>query len=132
MRRKAIRRVRPGDPITAEDWNELVDAVRRNEIQESTACGLSIQKTPDGTLVRLGSSRLGRPAVTSSTITARSGTTPGTGTVTPLWYNGSALANDGSDLTVLFYSASASIGSGKYCWIQQDQRGIWWLISAEC
>jgi len=132
VEKRALQKVRAGDPITADDWNALLDAVRRNEIRVPSDGSLSMQKGPTGTLLQVKTAGMGQPAVTSSTITARSGTMPGTGTVTPKYYDGSALASDGGDLTVYFFSASATIASGKYCWIQQDQFGEWWITSVEC
>lgn len=50
---------------------------------------------------------------TSSTITAMSGTTLGTGTATPQRSDGTDLANDGDDIDIVSYSG-VSIASGKY------------------
>lgn len=132
MDKKRPQKVRRGDPITAEEWNKLVDLVVRNEIRPSLSSGLDIQKAAFGTSLRVVGQLRQRLAYTSSTITARSGTTPGTGTVTPQRYDGSSLASDGQDLTVYSFSASASIASGKYCWIEQDPGGYWWVTAAEC
>ena len=130
--KRALRRVRAGDAISAREWNELVERVTRNEIRANNTGGLNVQKTAFGVVLSLASRPGQMLAKTSSAISARSGTTAGTGTVTPQYLNGTTLGDDGQDLTVYFFSASASIDSGKYCWIEQDRAGVWWITAVEC
>lgn len=132
MNKKRPSKVRPGDPIRAAEWNNLVDIVLRNEINVVQSSGLDIAKSAAGTTLRVAGALRQMLAYTSSSITARSGTTPGTGTVTPQRFNGTAISSNGQDLTVYSFSASAAIASGKYCWIEQDPGGYWWVTAVEC
>ena len=133
MDKKRLQKVRPGDPINASDWNALIEMVLRNDIKVSAGCGLNISKTSNGTLISVPPRYNQRLAKTSSTISARSGTTAGTGTVTPQKFDGTTIADSGyPDITVYLFSSSASIASGKYCWIAQDLDGYWWITAVEC
>jgi hypothetical protein len=72
-------------------------------------------------------------ALTTTTITARSGTTPGGGSVKLQKYDGSVLS-DATGTTVFVHnysSAAAGIASGKYCLVAQSW-GAWWVVSTEC
>lgn len=116
----------------ADDWNALVEMVQANDLRV-TGSGLSIQKTAAGTTIRATSPPAPITiAKTSSTISVRSGTAAGSGTVTPQKFDGTNLSNDGSDVTAYLFSASATIASGKYCAIAQDANGYWWIIAVEC
>lgn len=69
-------------------------------------------------------------AKTTSTITARSGTTPGSGTAT-VWERDSSVVaavefTDLVDMTI--YNASTSaVSSGSYVLIHRDREGQWWV-----
>jgi len=74
------------------------------------------------------------PAKPDGTISARSGTTAGSGTVflvddsTP-----GTLTVTATTQAVYNYSATAGgIATGKYCWIAQSPNGSWYVISVEC
>lgn len=131
--RKALKKVRPGDPITAENWNALVETVQRNDLRTTSGSGLSIQKTSSGTTLQVVSSGgKGQIGKTSSTISARSSTTAGSGTVTPQSFDGTDLADDGDDVDVFNFSGT-SIDSGKYCWYMEDESsGEYFIIAVEC
>lgn len=131
--RKALKKVRPGDPITAENWNTLVETVQRNDLRTTSGSGLSIQKTSSGTTLQVVSSGgKGQIGKTSSTISARSSTTAGSGTVTPQSFDGTDLADDGDDVDVFNFSGT-SIDSGKYCWYMEDESsGEYFIIAVEC
>jgi hypothetical protein len=71
------------------------------------------------------------PVVLTSTLTAKSGTTPGTGTGHPQTYDGSVLGTDtGTSLTILS-NYSTSIASGKLIWVVA-WAGALWLLTADC
>lgn len=64
-------------------------------------------------------------------ITALSGTTPGTGTVDFWWINGSGtLEATGQSETVS--NVDTAISSGKYVWVQQDSFGAWFVSPMQC
>lgn len=72
-------------------------------------------------------------AKTTSSITARSGTTPGSGTATVWERNSSVVAavefTDLVDMTI--YNASTSaVSSGSYVLIYRDRQGQWWVKDA--
>ena len=66
----------------------------------------------------------------NGTIPARSGTTPGAGTVDVWWNNGGALAATGDSLAVL--NVGTVISSGKYVWYEQDESGDLYVAPLEC
>lgn len=131
-KRKNLPRARSGDLITAEMWNSLVDAINFNRVNFGQGNGFEVQQTPWGQLVRATGAGGGGVtlAKTSSSISARSGTAAGSGTVTPQSFDGSALADDGDDITVYSFSGT-SIDTGKYCAIA-DIDGDPFVISVEC
>src|SRR5437879_4800942 len=117
--------VKPGDPIEAEQFNALVQAVRE----------LMDVRGGNGVNVRRAGGRLhmsaapqvpGYLAVATSNFAPRSGTTPGIGTVDLWWYDGTVLAATGKSLSNVVnvatttMSSGNSIDSGQYCWVQKD------------
>lgn len=71
-----------------------------------------------------------------SGITAASGTTPGSGTVTLQTLQNGILANyesGGSPVTVTAYNfVETASGTSAYVFICQDVAGIWWLVAEAC
>ncbi len=68
--------------------------------------------------------------LTSSGASARSGSTPGSGTGTVQSYTSGALASTSS--TVTYYNAnSTAVGSSKYIWCLW-WAGQWWAVSGDC
>lgn len=106
-----------GQALKADDLNRIVVAVNggprvANEVQASES-------------IWAGKA--------SGTITARSGTTPGAGTVRVYIYDGSAMVDSGLDIAVLnFSAASGGIASTTWCSIGRDGNGVWFVLSAEC
>lgn len=71
---------------------------------------------------------------TTSTITARSGSTAGTGTVTFQMFNGTTFVNDAARTNVKVYnwsSGTPATPSGKYG-VAIKLWGYWFLVSVEC
>ena len=68
--------------------------------------------------------------LTTTTISARSGTTPGSGLVAIQKFSGGTLSDSGTIVTAYSYNGTA-IGSGKYCTLTQ-LFGVWWIAPAEC
>jgi len=67
---------------------------------------------------------------TSSAITARSGTTAGTGTGTPQVFDGTDWADDGDDIDIISYSGT-EIATDKYGTVVQiDDDYV--IVSVEC
>ena len=129
--------VKPGDPIKAEQFMALVEAVRQ----------LMDVRGGDGLNARRVGGRLHMAAipwvdaylaVATSNFAARSGTTPGTGTVDLYWFDGSAITATGDSLADVVNVSSTtmtsgnSIDTGMYCWVVQDAFGTWYISPLEC
>lgn len=130
-----LPRVRAGDPLSAAAWNALVDALNRNRLLLGQDSGIDAQYTPFGTALRATAGGQAMTlALTSSAITARSGTTAGTGTATPKKFDGTTISSTGeADLTVYnFSAATGGIASGLYVWLAADPDGYYWVTSVEC
>ena len=69
-------------------------------------------------------------AITTSSITARSGTTPGSGTVSPVTYDGTSMSTGSDSIAVKNFSTTAG-STGKYC-VVAALAGANWVISIEC
>ncbi len=80
-------------------------------------------------------SQSGRMAIiTGSGITARVGKKVGSGSVSVQEIDSTDMIVDASppiNLTVKNYSITA-FSAAKYCFIDQDGHGTWWLVSVEC
>lgn len=130
-RREKIPRYQIGDELTVESLNKLVDAINRQAL--TGGAGVNIQSTSNGTMISVPARYVGYPAITTSSISARSGSTPGSGTVTLYLLDTSqALAATSTTGVTVYSYSSAAISSGKYCWVVQDPNGEWWVISVEC
>jgi hypothetical protein len=75
--------------------------------------------------------------VANGNITARSGTTVGTGIVRVWRLSGTTLFDNGVDQAVNNASAEVTtlghgIDTGVYVWIMKDRDGIWWVSPLEC
>lgn len=137
MRPETLKKVRPGDPITAVQWNALVDFVVRNGINAGQSTGLDIQQTPQGTAIRVKGRGDRYLAQASANIPAASGAAPGAGTVYLVLYDGTNMNASSYTIDVLNPSATTmtsgqGIDSGQKCWIEQDTSGYWWVCPLEC
>jgi hypothetical protein len=93
--------------------------------------GLAMTRVGRKMLVRLASSVVGiEIAKTKTSITGRSGTVPGTGTVYFVRFDGTDL-----DVTTTEYEtrniSAGSLASNKYCFVVR-LFGTRWLIAGEC
>jgi hypothetical protein len=128
------KKQQPGKPIEARTLREMAETCDF-AAQPRAQAPLEFEAMANGPLLRLAGALFGVfIAVTSSTITARSGSTPGSGTATLQTWNGTVLAalSGVPDYTVYNISSSAGgIASGKYC-ILLRIAGAYWIITAEC
>lgn len=128
---------KPGDSLKAEQLNAMASAIKVLQGVRGGP-GVNVRRGAGGTLQITGQQPVtSYLCVASGAITARSGTTPGTGTVTLCWLTGGVITSLSQMLTA--YNASAStmtsgngIDSGQYCWVQQDCFGTWWVTPLEC
>ncbi len=133
MRFRTLQRQTPGDPIEAKTLN--------GPAEQGEWCGkfraaapLAVISTASGPLLRWAGQTLSLyVAKTTSSITARSGDTPGTGTVSLQSYSTSdnALADMSLSRDVFNFSGGDPIDSGLYCIVIQIA-GVYWLASVEC
>lgn len=125
---------KPDDILKAEDLNRLVDVIRRITITVSQSSGLDMLEGPGGTSLRVRWRQDRYLAYTSGGITARSGSTPGTGSAAIQTYDPvNGITSTGIDVDVLNWNdATGGVGTGKYLWVVQDNNGFWWVWVAEC
>lgn len=83
--------------------------------------------------VRLGAPILPRSFVAqvTSTISARSGSTVGSGAIQPKYLSGTTISNWGSTVTAKNFAAS-SIAADTYVFAQQDEKGTIWVTAEDC
>ncbi len=106
--------------------------LKRDRIIAGT--GVAIESTPAGRRISAGAGVGGGsgavvPIRSTSVVTARSGTTPGTGSAVLVTDSTTALA-DGDAITVYTVSGLGH-ASGKYGYAVW-RNGGWWVISLEC
>lgn len=124
--------VEAGDPISAAAWNKLLAYLRRSRVLAGPGSGLKLTTSPYGTAYQVNRTSKASLALTTSSISARSTTTPGSGLVHLCSTDGSDIVEDtAAEITVLNFSGTAA-DTGLYCWIEQDPDGWWWLVSVEC
>lgn len=112
--------------VTVTTWNLLPEALSSGDI----FLGLRVNENVVYVVKPLSIPRhfLG---ITSGTISARSGTTVGTGTVQPKYMSGSTITSMGSTITAKSWVAS-TIATSTYVWVDRDDYGTYWINSAEC
>jgi hypothetical protein len=126
-------RQQPGKRPSASIINRGVEALER---VEKITCGPGLEMTngPSGVVISLGTSIPGRElAITTSTITTASGTTPGSGTVAiyqPVYGGGAAVANTVT-LTVYNWATNKSVPSSTNVMICKIH-GVWFVDFADC
>ncbi len=136
MRQQRPETPKVDQPITAKWARQLQELVVRNSLDVSACTGLDIHQTSGGTVIAVTESSDLSPGIVSAgqDITARVGTTPGTGTVDLYDLDDSGiLTNSGEVVTV--YSISSTTGgvpTGTYVMVSEDGQGNWWLISVDC
>lgn len=102
----------------------------RARIQPDACVGITVNELPGGVQLLAGVGGMTVALVhTTSSITARSGTTPGTGSAKVVNWNGTALS-DGSTITLRNVSGTAG-ATGKYG-LAVQLSNVWWLLTLEC
>ncbi len=125
-----LKRVKPGDPITAAMWNALCDTIESQAL--TVAAPLTMRVSPLGTMLStLPGTELQLAKTKGSGIAARSGTTLGSATV-DLWSigTGDTIVDVGRTETAKNFSGTA-IASSKYV-IIAEWLDKWIVISVEC
>lgn len=133
-----LPRQQAGQPIVARTINRIAGAAEwASRIKADPP--LAIISTGAGPLLRLAGPLFGvYIVVTSGTITARSGTTPGSGTAIVQTWNGTVLANlqsaSSTNVTIPVLSISSTTGgipTSTYC-VALRIAGAYWIISVDC
>jgi hypothetical protein len=128
----------PGDPLRARDLQAIVKAIRTVELPIRGGPGIVIRQGMQGQIEISAVDTVERTiGVANGNITARSGTTVGTGIVRVWRLSGTTLFDNGVDQSVNNASAEVTAGgngidSGVYVWIMKDRDGIWWVSPLEC
>lgn len=129
--------VKPGDPIRAEQFMMLVNAVKAL-LGMRGGDGMSLSRAGGRILLSATPPVNAYLAVATSAFAARSGTTPGTGTVDLYWYDGTNITATGNSLanvvnvSTTTMTSGNSIDSGMYCWVVRDAFGTWYVSPLEC
>ena len=107
-----------GHELTANDLNQIVG-------------GEGLYATSGGAIAVIPGSRL-LIAKSVGTITARSGATAGTGTVSIQSFDGADLADSGWEQDVFNFAGGGDIPDGVFVSIGFADDGYCWVISSEC
>jgi hypothetical protein len=124
-----IPRFEPGQLIDAARFNQIVDQL--NSMRLSVTAPLASRVTPSGTelyLVPRPDRGIGK---TTETISARSGVTPGNGTVQPYYFDGADLVENGAVIEVWNFTGNEL--STSAIWVEYFRyNGYWFLSAADC
>lgn len=127
------QRIKPGDELTTKWLNSVRDAAIEGSIAD-LGPGLKGSPTPKGWSI--GLARLdggGHWAKTDGTISARSGTTLGTGTVFLLDVSGTTITVTSDTEDVVNYSSTTGgIPTGTYVFVQDDGFGNMSITAVDC
>ncbi len=119
--------------LKAADLMALRARIMRQRLTAGQDSGVLLTESEHGTAIAVTNPNRGASVALTGAITARVAHTPGAGTVRLYTYNTTTdlLVDTTIDLDVKNFAASA-ISAGKYCWVEQDNDGTWWIVSVEC
>ncbi len=132
--KQAPRRLKAGDELIIDWLNALRDAAVEGSISH-LGPGISGSPTPNGWSIGVSevSSRAGFLAKTNGTISARSGTALGTGSVFLTTISGSTITVTSNTQTVFnFSSTSGGIATATYVWVEEDDAGNYFITAVDC
>lgn len=120
---------KPGDPVMAARLNALQQAVNRLENLRGGA-GIEVRKTQGGVQITAVAQNTRYFARAAGAVTARVGTTAGTGKVDVMWVDSAGAIAKATDqpITVWNTDDARSLADQEYTWIEQDPFGTWHLI----
>ncbi len=128
------QRLKIDDELLLKWLNDVRDWAVQGSIMDVGA-GLSGSPTPNGWSIGLGAGigRAGFLAKTNGTITARSGTTAGTGSVFLTTFSAPTITVTANTLTVYnFSSTTGGIATATFVWVEQDDAGNYWITAVDC
>ena len=130
------KKQKAGEPISAEMLAQMAETC--DQMSRITAVPpLEFTWLPSGPVFRLAGMLLGVyiAQVNTGGISARSGSTPGSGTVAIQQWNGTAfssMAGTGATFPVKNWNSTAgAIAAGKWCVVLRIM-GAYWVLAAEC
>jgi hypothetical protein len=129
-------RPKKGGPMLAADFvsiAETCDWISRLSVSPP----LELASIGGGPRIRMAPFSGAELAISNGTISARSGTTAGTGFIYYVYdmvASGVCTLQTGTNSTAVFnYSGTAGgIPTGKYCWLATTPNGNLFVVSAEC
>lgn len=131
------KRVRPGDELTAVMWNQLIDYLEQSQLSIAQNGGLALQSGPKGRILSIPFQSWWFLAVANGNISARSGTTLGTGSVFLVSVNNGVASVSTVSYPVL-YASSKTMTSGHgiddsmYCFVQEYPSGVLLVSPFDC
>lgn len=123
-----VPELKSGDVLTAEWCNSVARAIQAYGVQ--VAWPLKFSPSGRGGTFSVDIDSAAVLIKTTSAITARSGTTVGTGSAQLVTLSGSTLVT-GATITLKNVSGTAG-ATGKYGWARQLANGTYVLVSLEC
>ncbi len=133
-----VRIPKKGEAILAAHFADIKSMLCEATIQPGSCSGIEVLRTPGGTTLAVSNqgNSLSVGIVDTGGITARSGTTPGVGSVDLYWLNNATPRIFVTrNITVTCYSISSTTGNvpaGPYVMDEQDDLGDWYLVSIDC
>lgn len=125
-----IPNFQPGDPFPrkAAWWNALLAWIRSLRLRVGTSGELEVRYTPSGTVLNFGRYNCIKVGVTSGTITARSGSTAGSGSVVLRAFVPSSYT--AAETVTAYWAGQSSIPTSTYvvCGLID---GYWHVIVAD-
>ena len=129
-RKRLPRLVWAANPAVTAAIDRLVSAIEQASAW-AWGPGFDVKHLEGATVVQYQPPSTIFPAVATSTITARSGDTAGSGTFKLRTVSVTTLADGATGLTVLSNFGTA-VASGKALMVGRDAAGIYWLLSGDC
>src|SRR5271166_5662129 len=144
--RQFPRRIKPGDPLSAQWGNDLIDWIKRSQINLGTGSGLELIETPLGTALKATGQSSRFLAVANGAIPARGGAAAGIGSVylvmvdstftsgvlTAVHLTTDTVAYDVYNPSSNTMTSGNGVDSGQYCWIEEFPSGLWCVSPLEC
>ena len=128
---------KPGDQLAAADLQAMLEALRRPGAIVRGGAGVDVRQGARGQVQITGTSPLRFVGVANGNITARSGSTWGTGSVTRYGFDGTHDYTTSVNYDVVNPSSTKmgsgnGIDSGQYCWVEEDSDGHLVVMPLEC
>ena len=131
MARPHLQRLRPGQPLTAQHYNALCDAIEQNWVDVPEAGPLSVVRGAGGVVLSLVMPWLVVLGKTSTSVAARSGTTVSSGTADIYRLASTTLTAYTGSRTV-YNLLNKTIASGSYVIAVRIWKDYWVVAVDDC